>query len=121
MTRVIFASMLIACSKEEASSGSLREAGALRLGSCDRVTSVSTCSEYRLGGAGADEAQTTAACAKLGGSFVYAECPNTTIVGACKLSTGEVRKFYSGGNASYDPARAKKDCEGPFHGTWTAQ
>ncbi len=118
MLRAFLALVLVACSKDDPKVDAPKDAGPGRVGSCDRVTAVSTCSEYRIG---PDEAQVTAGCAKLGGTFVYSECPNTSIVGACKLSTGEVRKFYSGGGASYDVVRAQKDCTTTFKGSWTPQ
>lgn len=116
--RLLLCLTLLACSKDDPKVDVAKEAGPAKIGSCDRVTAVSTCSEYRMG---ADEAQVTAACAKLGGTFVYSDCPNTSVLGSCKLSTGEVRKFYSGGGNGYDVARATKDCTTTFKGAWTAQ
>ena len=63
----------------------------------------------------------TSSCGKLSGTFVYAACPNTSIVGACTLSTGEVRTFYASGSAPWDAARAKKECETSFSGAWREQ
>ena len=87
-----------------------------RPASCDRVTSASVCSEYALTD---DEARLTASCTKLAGSFALAECPNTSVLGSCTLSTGETRKFYSGGGGSFDARSGKKDCEGSLKGKWS--
>lgn len=89
-----------------------------RLGSCDRVTAMSVCSEYSGAYLARDEAVLTASCSKLGGIFVYAECPNTSVLGRCTLSTSEVRKFYASGGASFDAARAQKECESSYKGKW---
>jgi hypothetical protein len=53
----------------------------------------------------------TSSCQKLSGTFVYAECPNTSLVGACTLSTGEVRRFYATGGAGWEVDRAKSECD----------
>ena len=82
------------------------------MGSCDRVGSLGTCSEYAGAYLAQNEMVITSTCAKVNGTFVYAPCPNTSIVGACTLSTGEVRRFYSGASANaYTAARAKSECE----------
>jgi hypothetical protein len=91
-----------------------------RLGSCDRVAAMSVCSEYGGGNLAQNEAVLSAGCTKLAGTFTAAECPNTAVLGACLLATGEVRKFYASGKAAYDPARAQKECEGSYRGKWSA-
>jgi hypothetical protein len=90
-----------------------------RTSSCDRVTNMSVCSEYYGAYLAQNEAVLGSACAKLSGAFVGAECPNTAVLGSCALATGEVRKFYASGGASYDAARAEKECTGPYKGKWT--
>jgi hypothetical protein len=90
-----------------------------RVGSCDRVPGASLCSEYSGGYLAQNEAVITSQCGKLAGTFVYAECPNTAVLGSCTLSTGEVRKFYASGAQAYDGPRAQKECEGPYKGTWS--
>jgi hypothetical protein len=52
---------------------------------------------------------------------VYAECPNTSVVGACTLSTGEVRKFYGTGGAAFEPDRARSECLTSYRGAWQAR
>lgn len=89
-----------------------------RVGSCDRVVATGTCSEYTGTYLAQNEVLLTSTCAKLGGTWVYAECPNTSVVGKCTLSTTEVRKFYGTGAASYEPDKAKTECETSFRGTW---
>jgi hypothetical protein len=89
-----------------------------RTGSCDRVTTMSVCSEYSGSYLALNEAVLSATCVKLGGAFVRAQCPNTSVLGTCTLATGEVRKFYSSGGAAYDLAKAAKECTGPYTGTW---
>jgi hypothetical protein len=118
---------LMACDRS-AASGDNRDAeparGAVtigRVGSCDRASSTGTCSEYGGTYLAQNEILLTSSCGKLGGTFVYAECPNTSVVGACTLSTGEVRKFYATGASGYEPDRARKECESSFHGSWQAR
>jgi len=90
-----------------------------RVGSCDRASSTGTCSEYIGAYLAQNEILLTSSCARLGGTFVYAECPNTSVIGACTLSTGEVRKFYGTGASAYDSERAQKECATSYHGAWT--
>ena len=92
-----------------------------RIGSCDRGSLTGTCSEYAGAYLSQNEILLTSSCAKLGGVFVYAECPNTSVVGACTLSTSEVRKFYGTGNSAYTAEQAQKECETSFLGTWAAR
>jgi hypothetical protein len=120
----------LACSRSDggdqtvsgSSSSSVAPQGAARsrTSSCDRVTGMSVCSEYSGSYLEGSEAILGAACAKLSGAFVGAECPNTSVLGSCTLATGEVRKFYASGGAAYDAARAEKECSGPYKGKWTA-
>lgn len=81
---------------------------------------MSVCSEYSGAYLAQNEAVLSSGCGKLGGTFVGAECPNTSVLGSCALSTTEVRKFYASGGAVYDVARAQKECEGPYRGKWSA-
>jgi hypothetical protein len=114
---------LVACDHSSASSGG-SDAGAAasgRIGSCDRAASTGTCSEYRGTYLTENEILLTSSCGKLGGTFVYAECPNTSVVGACTLSTSEVHTFYGTGASAYEPDRARKECEASFHGAWKAR
>lgn len=94
---------------------------AARVGSCDRGSTVGTCSEYDGAYLAQNENLVKSSCTKLGGSFVNAECPNTSTVGVCKMSSGESRKFYSTGANAYDADRARKECETAYHGKWAAQ
>lgn len=120
----------LACSRSEgvdqaasgASSSSVasKVSSRSRTSSCDRVTGMSVCSEYSGSYLEGNEAVLNAACAKLSGAFVGAECPNTAVLGSCTLATSEVRKFYASGGAAYDAARAEKECSGPYKGKWTA-
>ena len=108
-----------ASSSSSSSSLGARGTSTGRTGSCDRVTNMSVCSEYYGAYLAQNEAVLSSACAKLSGAFVGAECPNTAVLGSCVLATGEVRKFYASGGASYDAARAEKECTGPYKGKWT--
>jgi len=115
---------LTAC--ERAPTASARDAGATtevkmpeRIGSCDRGSLTGTCSEYAGTYLAQNEILLTSSCAKLGGTFVYAECPNTSVVGGCVLSTGEIRKFYGTGASAYAAEQAQRECETSFRGSWT--
>ncbi len=93
----------------------------MRVGSCDRSSSTGTCSQYAGSYLSQNEVLLTSSCSKLGGTFVYAECPNTSVIGACTLSTGEVRKFYGTGASAYEPEPAQKECETSYRGTWASR
>jgi hypothetical protein len=110
------------CAGESASTTTTLEAAAppTRIGSCDRVASVSVCSEYTGAYLSQNEASITSSCKRLGGSFAYAECQNTVVLGSCRLPTTEVRKFYGSGATPYDAAGAQKECDVLFGGTWSA-
>lgn len=119
---------LMACDRAPASTASDGGAssrhepqGPQRVGSCDRGSSTGTCSEYAGTYLAQNELLLTSSCAKLGGTFVYAECPNTSVVGACTLSTSEIRKFYGTGASAYDAERARKECETSYRGSWEAR
>jgi hypothetical protein len=89
-----------------------------RVGSCDRVAVASTCSEYSGGYLVKNEGFLTSSCQRLRGTFAYGECPNIAVIGGCTLSTGEVRRFYATGGATWDVDRAKTECEGSLRGTF---
>jgi hypothetical protein len=124
---IAFLVALAACKGSSSSSSGTSAAGdggpppPTRTGSCDRVPATGTCSEYDGAYLAKNEGLVTSTCAKLGGTFVWAECPNTSVVGACTLSTSEVRKFYGTGGAAYEPDRARTECERTFHGSWKAR
>lgn len=128
LARTVVVALLVAhgashCSKEDAGAaeaGRPAPAAPSRVGSCDRVPAMSTCSEYAGGYLAQNEAVLSSGCGKLGGTFVAAECPNTAVLGSCTLSTTEVRKFYASGNVAYDATRAQKECEGSYRGKWSA-
>lgn len=81
---------------------------------------MSVCSEYSGAYLAQSAAVLGAACAKLHGVYVAAECPNTAVIGRCALATGESRSYYASGGAAYDAARAQKECEGSYKGTWSS-
>jgi len=125
MSRLALLSVVVvtlACSKSDdektANVASSATVSPSRIASCDRVATMSYCAEY----SGTDFAQNEGARSgggkKLNGAFVVAECPNTAVLGACTLPTGEVRKLYASGEAAFDLARAKKECATSYHGTW---
>lgn len=112
---------LVACTKSspsneaDASSGVSSQA---RTWSCDRASSVGTCSEYGREYVSQNEVLVKSSCARLGGALVEADCPNTSVVGACTLSSGEIRKYYGTGSSAYDVDRARTECATTFHGAW---
>jgi len=89
-----------------------------RIASCERTAVTGTCSEYAGNHLAKNEVFLASSCAKLGGTFVYAECPNTSVIGDCTLSTSEVRKFYGTGASAWDPERARSECTGALGGSW---
>lgn len=93
--------------------------GALgKVASCDRVTSAGVCSEWSGSYLAQNSALVSAQCQRLSGTFALAECPNTTVLGSCTLSTTEVRRFYSSGGY-YDAAKAQKECETSLKGKFS--
>ncbi|MBS2012063.1 MAG: hypothetical protein JST00_04205 [Deltaproteobacteria bacterium] len=114
----------LGCSRDEdrgaraSASSSAAVSAPSRLVSCDRVPSTSLCSEYSGSYLAQNEAVLSATCAKLGGAFVQAECPNTSVLGSCTLSTTEVRKFYGSSGGSFDEAKAASECTTSYKGKW---
>lgn len=114
-----------ACSRtENASSGSSGDdalaPSPARTSNCDRITAMGVCSEYSGSYLLMNEGVLRTSCAKLGGTFVGGQCPNTTVLGSCTLATSEVRHYYTSGAATYDAARAAKECTGNYAGKWAA-
>ena len=119
----LVASLATMACRDDSSTTRVADASATRaprIGSCDRVPAMSVCSEYAGDHVAQNEAVLASACRKLSGTFASAACPNTAVLGSCVLSTSEVRKFYASGGAAYDAARARAECEGPYHGMWSA-
>jgi hypothetical protein len=118
---VLFA---VACSKSDdektsaAASSATAPSSPSRIASCDRVATMSYCAEYTGAYLAQNELALSGSCKKLSGAFVFAECPNTAVLGSCTLPTGEVRKLYASGEAAFDAARAQKECATAYHGTW---
>lgn len=114
--------LMLSCSKSDdeksAAVASSATTSPSRIASCDRVASMSYCAEYSGAYLAQNETALSGSCKKLNGAFVVAECPNTAVLGACTLPTGEVRKLYSSGEAAFDLARAQKECATAYHGTW---
>lgn len=124
---VVHATIMIACSRDDSASSASGRASttsvapaSTRLASCDRVPSTSLCSEYTGSYLTQNEAVLSSTCGKLGGAFVQAECPNTSVLGSCSLSTTEVRKFYGSGALAYDAAKAESECVSSYKGKWSA-
>lgn len=120
---VVVALLAAACSRKDddradGDVASPATSSAARIGSCDRVASMSFCAEYTGSYLAQNELALTGNCKRFSGAFVYAACPNTAVLGACTLPTGEVRKLYASGEAAFDAERAKKECETGYHGSW---
>lgn len=120
---LVVVALTFACSKSDdeknaSVASSATAASPTRIASCDRVATMSYCAEYSGAYLAQNEVALSGSCKKLNGAFVVAECPNTAVLGACTLPTGEVRKLYSSGEAAFDLARAQKECATAYHGTW---
>jgi hypothetical protein len=89
-----------------------------RLASCDRVATMSVCSEYSGAYLATNEGFLRGSCQKLGGSFASASCPNTAFLGTCTLPTSESRKLYASGGNAYEITRAEKECRETYKGRW---
>jgi hypothetical protein len=90
------------------------------MASCDRGALAGTCSEHTGKHVADNKVFLASTCTKLGGTFVDAECPNTSVIGACTLPTSEVRNFYGTGSAAWDPERARSECAGSLGGSLQA-
>lgn len=101
-------------------SAAAASAGSSRVLSCDRVTQASVCSEYTGVYLAHNDAVLRATCGKLKGTFAYAECPNSSVVGTCTLPTTETRRFFGSGGTPYDQPRAQRECETSYKGKWVA-
>lgn len=95
--------------------------GAVRselVASCDKIAVVGVCSEYTAEEVDRRELTLSDTCVKLKGTWVKARCPNTSLIGTCRVVTGEVRSYYHGPVHTEDSAR--RDC-GVYGGAWTAK
>lgn len=110
--------LLVACNRDGATTTDAGSAPPSRVASCDRVPAMSVCSEYRGSYLAQNELVVTTTCKKLQGTFVYAECPNTSLLGACALPTSELRRYYESGQNAYTRGTAEKECAS-FGGTFT--
>lgn len=119
LVSVAFFVFVVGCSKRDeptkADASAPAPAVSGKVASCDRVTSAGVCSEWSGSYLAQNSALVSASCQRLSGTFVMAECPNTTVLGSCTLSTTEVRRFYSAGGF-YDAAKAQKECETSLKG-----
>lgn len=107
-----------ACGKTETTSPSPDAGGpaqGAQIASCDRVPSMSVCSEHDAAALREGTRVLDAQCTKLRGTFTLAACPNTALVGSCRIATGELRRFYASGGAPFDAARARAECDA-YHG-----
>lgn len=115
--------MAAGCSSRATGSDASVDAGAheatVTLASCDRVQAMSVCAEYDEAGLRQGARVLEAQCTRLRGTFALAACPNTAVVAACVLATGERRKLYGSGGAPYDAARARSECDS-YHGRFEA-
>jgi hypothetical protein len=126
ITLLLFVVLCLSCSKSDdektanvaSSTTASPSPSPSRIASCDRVAAMSYCAEYSGSYLAQNELALSGSCKKLNGAFVVAECPNTAVLGACTLPTGEVRKLYSSGEAAFDAARAQKECATAYHGVW---
>lgn len=121
---VVVLQTTLACSRDDAAGGGKPSSSSVattssRIVSCDRVPATSLCSEYSGTYLTQNEAVLSSTCGKLGGAFVPAECPNTSVLGSCTLSTTEVRKFYGSSGGTFDAAKAESECTTSYKGKWS--
>lgn len=79
--------------------------------SCNMLTELGTCNEYRGGSSFGLE---KSLCEGFHGKFASAACPTESQVGACTMSDGEVKRYYGSkvaGEHGMTVAEAKADCE----------
>lgn len=79
--------------------------------SCNMLTELGTCNEYRSGSSFGLE---KSLCEGFHGKFANTACPTESQVGSCAMSDGEVKRYYGSkvaGEHGMTVAEAKADCE----------
>jgi hypothetical protein len=79
--------------------------------SCDMVSALGTCNEYRNGTTYGLE---KSLCQRFHGKFSSAGCSTGGQIGSCLMSDGEVKRYYGSGVAgdhALSVSEAKEDCE----------
>jgi hypothetical protein len=118
--RLVLFVFCAACSRESTPPPPDASSPPNRIASCDRVAAMSVCSEYAGSHLAQNELAVTTSCKKLSGTFVYAACPNTSVLGACTMPTSEVRRYYASGANAYAAGAAEKECTTVYGGAWRA-
>jgi len=108
-----------ACGKKDAASKPAEAAGETTTtsaavpakASCNMLTELGTCNEYRSGTTFGLE---KSLCEGYRGKFASAGCPEEAQVGSCAMSDGEVKRYYGSkvaGEHALSVEEAKSDCE----------
>jgi hypothetical protein len=128
MTVVVFLSLLVvACGDaEESAAGDQTSGGEALVGSCNAISSVGVCEEYR-GPIPAEALQNRQArCAQHGGQYSVSPCPTEGVLGSCiALAPAEAGRIQGTSvyGAAYTPNGmpvAQGQCTNAG-GTWTAR
>lgn len=118
VTTVMLAAV-VACGRKEDSSKGGEKAGSANItsaavaakASCNMLTELGTCNEYRNGESFGLE---KSLCEGFHGKFQNAACPADGQVGSCAMSDGEVKRYYGSkvaGEHAMTVDEAKRDCE----------
>lgn len=117
VTTVMLAAV-VACGKKEgagagdkAGTASITSAAVAAKASCNMLTELGTCNEYRNGESFGLE---KSLCEGFHGKFANAGCPTDSQVGSCAMSDGEVKRYYGSkvaGAHAMSLDEAKADCE----------
>lgn len=98
---------------DKASAANITSATVTAKASCNMLTELGTCNEYRNGQQG-NLGLEKSLCEGFHGKFQNAPCPTDGQVGSCAMSDGEVKRYYGSkvaGEHSMTVAEAKSDCE----------
>lgn len=98
---------------DKASAANITSATVAAKASCNMLTELGTCNEYRNGQQNSLGLEKSL-CEGFHGKFQNAPCPTDGQVGSCAMSDGEVKRYYGSkvaGEHSMTVAEAKSDCE----------
>lgn len=120
VTAVMLAAVVACGRKEEAGKGAEKASAAnitsatvAAKASCNMLTELGTCNEYR-GGEQEKLGLEKSLCEGFHGKFQNVSCPSEGQVGSCAMSDGEVKRYY-GSKVAAEHAmtvdEAKADCE----------
>jgi hypothetical protein len=114
---------VVACKRDAVPASSAPDAasGGEVKASCDKIAAMGICSEHtELEIETRGDYALKNGCEKLRGTWTSGRCPNTSVLGVCRIATGELRSYYATGGVWFNESKAKSDCES-MGGAWLAK